>query len=907
MDRLEEKYSGVISKQEQYNAKIKDAEARIQELKQGISAAQLNEQAQATAADKAASAETRAANESSRGAAASKRNAKELSRGQIFANGLRNAFTKLHKVAGGLVSRLAAMHKHTGAMHSNILKMSLAMLSIRSIWGAIRQIMSAALSSNQQLQNQLTAIKGVFGQAFLPIINTLISGLSYITTLADRIYQIFSGVSLISKYNASQMKSVASSTGAAAQNAKSLKKQLAGFDELNVLSKNDTVSGSGAGSGSVATFEPSKLSSKVTEFINKLKALYNESDFEGIGILIGNAINKGLQKINDAINWDNIGGKINECITAFTTAFNSLIDAVDWELLGDTISKGINTIVNTLYLLFTQIDFAKCGQALGKALNGLLHGVDWKKLGITVSTAFRGALAYLINAVETFDWKGLGKAIADFIQGIDWVGIISDLARLISDVLVGAGDLLCGFVEELDWAKLGSDLWNSLVGLITNIDWSKLIANVFELLGALLAAGTQLWESFKTTCAEGIANAITSAITKIQSDIESCGGNVIEGLKKGISDAFSNIWQWIKDNIFQPFIDGFCSVFGIHSPSTIMAEMGEFLIEGLKAGIGDVWAKVKEKFIAFWISIKDYFKSSGFNSLGNNIISGIKSGIGGVWSKLKEKFSAFWTSLKSFFTAGTFNGLGSNIVKGIKSGLGNVWSSLKEKFSTMWTSLKNYFKSDSFTSLGKNIVYGIRDGISQNFNAVMNMIKSKINGMVDSVKKLLGIHSPSRVFRDEVGQYIGLGIGEGISNSIPKVVKTAATLTDAIANQFDGKHFKLSEINLNSGVLNIGNSLFSKMQAITQGVNFAIPTAVNLLPYQSGIVSDKELWDIAEWLSDDMTNSNMQISQMLTDELRRIIGSLDLTVNVDDRAITDMVIKEIKRRTLVTKKNPLLT
>lgn len=896
MDRLEEKYSGVISKQEQYNAKIKEAEARIQQLKSGIAAAQASEQAEANAAEKVASAQSRAATQATRKASAenssanaSKRNAKELSRGQVFANGLKNAFNKVHKTAGGLLGRLATMRKHTGAMHGNILKMGLAMLSIRSIWGAIRQVMNAALSSNQQLQNKLTAIKGVFGQAFLPIINTLISGLSYIVTLADRIYQIFSGVSLISKYNASQMKSTAGSTGAAAKSAKELKKQLAGFDELNVLNKNDTDSGSGgggAGGGNIATFEPSKLSSKVKEFVDKLKELYKQGDFEGIGVLIGTAINKGLQKINDAIRWENLGGKITEFVTNFTTAFNSLVDTVDWELLGDTVAQGINTIVNTLYLLLTQIDFAKCGQALGQDLNGLLHGVDWKKLGMTVSAAFEAVLTYLINAVETFDWRGLGKAIADFIQGINWVKIIGDLARLIGDIVISLCDIVIGFVETVDWGKAASDLFDSIVAMFTNIKWDELVSSLCELIGSLLGAAIKFivtWNEKKLTAFSEIA------------------ANIVDGFKNGINDELKQIGKWIVDHIFKPFIDGFKKAFGIHSPSTVMAEQGGYLIDGLKNGIGNVWNKVKEKFTAFWSSLKDYFKASGFNGLGSNIISGIKTGIGGVWSKLKEKFSAFWTSLKNYFKASGFNGLGSNIISGIKSGIGGVWSKLKEKFSSFRTSIKSFFSAENFKNLGNNIVSGIKRGINDKIGEIKTALTNGLSSALSAVKQLLGIHSPSRVFRDEVGQYIGLGIGEGISGSIPKVVDKAASLTDAVANQFNSNKFKLN------GIGSIGDTLAAQLRSIGASVQFSYPTAMRALPYSMrGEITSKELWSIAEHLADDITYSNIQISREQTEELRRIISALDLTVNIDERAEADRVIKEIKRRTLITKQNPLL-
>jgi hypothetical protein len=67
---------------------------------------------------------------------------------------------------------------------------------------------------------------------------------------------------------------------------------------------------------------------------------------------------------------------------------------------------------------------------------------------------------------------------------------------------------------------------------------------------------------------------------------------------KGIVDALKNIGTWIKEHIFQPFIDGFKKVFGIQSPSKEMATLGGYLVDGLKQGLGNIWSKIKEKFTA---------------------------------------------------------------------------------------------------------------------------------------------------------------------------------------------------------------------------------------------------------------------------------------------------------------------
>ena len=63
------------------------------------------------------------------------------------------------------------------------------------------------------------------------------------------------------------------------------------------------------------------------------------------------------------------------------------------------------------------------------------------------------------------------------------------------------------------------------------------------------------------------------------------GEFTMEGLLNGITEKLTDIGNWIDEHIFQPFMEGFRNVFGIHSPSTVMQEMGGYIIDGLKEGL----------------------------------------------------------------------------------------------------------------------------------------------------------------------------------------------------------------------------------------------------------------------------------------------------------------------------------
>lgn len=79
---------------------------------------------------------------------------------------------------------------------------------------------------------------------------------------------------------------------------------------------------------------------------------------------------------------------------------------------------------------------------------------------------------------------------------------------------------------------------------------------------------------------------------------------------------------------------------------------------------------------------------------------------------------------------------------------------------------------------GKNIVEGLWNGIVNAKDWIVNKVKDFAKGILDGMKNTLGIHSPSRVFRDEVGKYIALGVGEGFNKNIDNVYKKMKSTVD---------------------------------------------------------------------------------------------------------------------------------
>ena len=135
----------------------------------------------------------------------------------------------------------------------------------------------------------------------------------------------------------------------------------------------------------------------------------------------------------------------------------------------------------------------------------------------------------------------------------------------------------------------------------------------------------------------------------------------MQGLRDGINKAWADIKTWVKEHIFQPFIDGFKLAFGIHSPSTVMAEMGGYLMDGLINKIPNLIAKItdiKTKMSEKWDEVKENASEK--------------------WDDIKKTISEKWDKIKE--DSGTK-------VDEFKKKVSDAWDSLGEKTSNIWNGI----------------------------------------------------------------------------------------------------------------------------------------------------------------------------------------------------------------------------
>lgn len=128
----------------------------------------------------------------------------------------------------------------------------------------------------------------------------------------------------------------------------------------------------------------------------------------------------------------------------------------------------------------------------------------------------------------------------------------------------------------------------------------------------------------------------------------------------------------------------------------------------------------------------------------------------------------------------------------VKKLMTTATNDLNKLYDTYAKNMKKYGKTvkNNSVAVGKNLVNGIKSGIKTNQPALFKYVNSLCDNLVKNTKKKLKIKSPSKVFSDEVGQWIPAGIAEGVENAMPKAESDMQDAVDDVSldfNAFDNK------------------------------------------------------------------------------------------------------------------------
>lgn len=514
------------------------------------------------------------------------------------------------------------------------------------------------------LKSALTQLKNSFATAFNPILVTIepiltgfINKLSEAVTMLGMFFAKLTGAKTFTKAKKVQ-EQYAQATGDSAKAQEKLNEKLADYDKLDVIQQDNKSNAGSGGAGGVSPndmFEEVALDDSAVEWAEKFKKAWETADFTEIGSIVGNKIKNAL----DSIDWAPIKKTADKLGKSFATFLNGFFETPGFsQTVGKTLGEGINTGLTLISSFLNNRHFDSVGKFISSGLQ----------------TAF-----------QTIDFSTIGSTLSGAISGIF--------------------DTISGIIQGIDWTQLPKDIFDAIVEFIDGFDFKKIAKSIAKMLGSAIGAVAGFIVGIGKLVAD-LAKKIVDAWEDKKDEWESMGKSVWEGLGEGILNAIKSVGSWIYNNLFKPFIDAFKKAFGIHSPSTVMAEMGGYIMQGLYNGV-----KKKIKII------KEIFQK---------VLSTIKGVFDGITTWFGSKFSGAWDKVKNAFKPNAAAKFFRGVVSNIKSAFSGIASWFQTTFSTAWTKVKNVF------SKGGKIFVGIKNGI-------LNGLKVVINGLISGINKVIAI------------------------------------------------------------------------------------------------------------------------------------------------------------------------
>lgn len=383
---------------------------------------------------------------------------------------------------------------------------------------------------------------------------------------------------------------------------------------------------------------------------------------------------------------------------------------------------------------------------------------------MAVRDAFRGvvdAVKGVIDAVSPYidmamEWISQNVEVKDVLIGLG-VAIASVIIPAIAGIIAAVAPVIATFVAVVAIVALVRRAWEENWGGIQEktravLDFIKGIVervvggikSFWETNGdAILSKAKEVWE--------GARDAIKAAIEKAQEIIERVIGIISDKWEEhgeGIKGAAEEFWNAIKD-----FIDGVIN--------TIQG-----IVEDVSNAIRDFWEAHGEE----------------LQTLAEGVWEAIETAVDTAFQQIQTLFETF---------AALFSGDWEGFIEGVQefwetawdamvSVLETLWDSIEPLLTSMWTSLSGWFtgKVTEMATIGSNLITSLADAIETRANNYLKTIAQGVaNLLPEWVKEILGIASPSKVF-SWIGWQIGLGLAEGIRESIPDVREAVDALLD---------------------------------------------------------------------------------------------------------------------------------
>lgn len=517
---------------------------------------------------------------------------------------------------------------------------------------------------------------------------------------------------------------------------------------------------------------------------------------EADGTITGsvNSMKASWQKLLTGIADGNqeIGPLVDDFVDSVATSYENLKPRIQQTV------NGIKELIGTIFEKLPEIseDFPELkpltdalkfivdnGPLIISTLAGIVAGMTAFKVAGAIKTVITGFQIFF-TTIKT------GKGIMAGLNAVMSANPIGLIASAVAG-LVTAFITLWNTSEGFRNFWIG--LWENIKSVFTTV--AEAIGTFFtETIPNAFNSFIEKLTSIKDTVVEFFTVTIPNAVsTFVQSVID-----FFMQLPEKVSEIIQSVIDFINELPYQLGLMIGQMIGNIINFGTDVAEWVTTTIPAIIESIVTFFSELPDKIWTWLVNAYEKVTTWGSNmkqkaiETGSNFINNVINFI----KELPSKIWAFLTDIISKVTTWATN-MAQKGKEGAKNTFDNIVNGFKELPSKM-------------LEIGRNVVEGLWNGIKNAGNWIRQKVGEFAQGILDGMKNALGIHSPSTVFRDQVGKNLALGIGEGFSDEMANVT---SEMQSSIPTSFD------TDLNVGSGSVSGSSNYSSMVDAFKQALS----------------------------------------------------------------------------------------